>query len=277
LGKRRKKWLSEVYLLNSSNTKWIRIGELPYQYSYRVGSCYNNNITILGGGLPDELANNKSFTLDLNKSTSKWEKSSLPARSVIYPAITQKANILYTFGGLENDGKWQDANSKLAYLDIGDSEYAWRYLEPMPAAGRALASMCEKDGILYVLGGARLNNEGDLINLSEMWSFDLKQQNWKRLPDIPFAVRCSLAFPWKHWIILFVSCLTDVTGKARISDVIYIYNTVDRTWRKFGNAPYFAAVNGIFKGNNIYLIGGEDKPKSRVATCALGTIKMKTR
>ena len=270
-----KKWISESCLLNNSHTKWVKFRKLPYLYAYGAGACYNNYFVISGGNLPDKKANYKNIALDLSKTAAKWKCAPPLTDSMIYPAIAQKDNILYSFGGLSGGEKWQSTSAGLRYLNLKHRQMVWTSLKAMPAAGRALAGMCEKDEVLYVFGGACLNKASKLINLAEIWSFDLKQNKWKRLPDMPFPTRCSLAFPWKQWIILFASCLTDKAGKTKISDKIFLYNTVDKSWQKFGKMPYSAAANGIIKGNKIYLIGGEDKSKSRVATCALGIIKIK--
>ena len=272
-----KRWISGTYLLNNSHTNWVKFKRLAYYYAYGAGACYNNYLFISGGNLPDKKVNYRSTALDLSKSSAKWKNAPLLTESMIYPAITQRNNMLYSFGGLSGGEKWQSASAGLRYLNLKNRKMLWTSLKAIPAAGRALAGMCEKDGILYIFGGACLNKSGKLMNLAEAWSFDLKQNKWKRLPNMPFAMRCSLAFPWKQWIILFASCLTDKAGKTQISDKIFLYNTSGKSWRKFGKAPYSAAANGTIRGNKIYLVGGEDKARSRVATCALGIIKIKNK
>jgi N-acetylneuraminic acid mutarotase len=270
-----KLWVAESYILNADSKAWKKFKKLPWKYAYGAGGCYNGYFIISGGNTTGEKAVYDTFALNLNKAQGKWKRVGRLKEPLIYPGIIQHSSSLYAFGGLTKAEDWKSACSKLRYFNLKPPGNGWKNLEPLPAAGRALSAICLNGKKLYVQGGARLSKTGQLVNLTENWCFDLENKKWERLPDIPVPVRASLALTWKKWIILFACCFTDSDGKVKITDKIYLYDTEKKTWSRYGRAPFSAAVNGIIHNNKMYLTGGEDKAKSRTASCALGMIKIK--
>ena len=134
-------------------------GDTPQTYnSMSVARSYlayaadkSGNVYAFGGldanGNP--LASCERFNPDNNNSA--WAATAkLPAACYNFPAVFNRTNYIYTFGGLTNTATGTETAAVLRYSVNGNS---WTNLAPMPIAVAGSVATLGPDGKIYVVGG----------------------------------------------------------------------------------------------------------------------------
>lgn len=261
-----KYWHNRILRLNPDETGWSECSKLPVPLGYAAGCYHEDKIILSGGNTTGGKANLQTYVLKNDDIT--WGLSAILKSQLLYAAVANDSNSMFALGGLLQKDKWDSVTNRLLIMDLKHPEQGWKEGKPLPGEARALSAMCAHHGKLYLFGGANRN----IVNLSECWTLDLQTNNWTRLPDMPAATRYSLALPWEKWIIIIANCMTDQDNQAITTNRIFFFNTETKQWYSGGVTPYTAVADGIIHENRIYLIGGEDKGKSRVSTCRSGVI-----
>jgi hypothetical protein len=102
------------------------------------------------GGLDDTgtpLASGEKYDQDHNT----WSPiASMPALRYNFPAVFDKTNLIYVFGGYSETSSGQEITAALRY---SVSKNTWTNLAPMPVAVAGSAAALGADGKFYVVGG----------------------------------------------------------------------------------------------------------------------------
>ncbi len=159
-------------------------------------------------------------------------------------------------------------------MNLSPKRPEWRKLEPLPGAGRILATAGSYDGSFYVFGGAALHPglAGKPVRewLRDAWRYT-PGKGWKRLADLP---RVAVAAPSPAPVVngkLFVIGGDDGsqvnappnqhTGFRH--DVLAYDPKMDR-WESMGNAPFaHVTTTAVLWKQRIVIPSGEVKPGIR--------------
>ena len=255
-----------VLRLDVDGRDWIEESKLPLPLGYMVGCRHDGKLIFAGGTTVGDQDNPRTY---IRTNDGRWTVVRMTGSPPFGAAAATDGHRLFAVGGLLRSNDWKSVTNQLLILDLDHPEHGWQTGPPLPGEGRALAALCVHRERLYLFGGA----DGNIENRSECWTMELASGVWTRLPDLPVAVRYALALPWKNRIILIANCLTGKDHQTVTSNRIFIFDPDTRQWSPGGLTPYTAAADGAICGNRIYLIGGEDKGQSRVATCAVGVLE----
>jgi hypothetical protein len=118
-----------------------------------LGSAPDRNGNAYAFGGLDDNGNPLASAEKLNPTATKpvWTYiASLPQARLNFPAVFNRTNYIYIFGGLTNPAAGSEISSVLRYSVSGNS---WTSLAPLPVAVAGSAATLGPDGNIYVVGG----------------------------------------------------------------------------------------------------------------------------
>jgi hypothetical protein len=118
-----------------------------------LGSAPDRNGNAYAFGGLDANGNPLASTerLNLNANTPAWSYiASLPGPRYNFPAVFNRTNYIYIFGGLTDPATGTEIASVLRYSVSGNT---WSNMAPMPVAVAGSAATLGPDGKIYVAGG----------------------------------------------------------------------------------------------------------------------------
>lgn len=179
-----KKWHQPIFVLESLQSDWKKVGELPIPLGYGVSITHQNKLIIIGGS-HEKGHTNQVFSLEyLNGAMQIDSLPSLPmplANSV--GALV--GDIIYVAGGLVNDTDKQTTSIFIS-LDLKNLDKGWQILEPYPGKSRMLSVAAVYKDQFFLFSGTSLEN-GQREYLVDAYSYD-SNNGWNRLPDLPYPV-----------------------------------------------------------------------------------------
>ncbi|MEH6758459.1 MAG: hypothetical protein V7676_13255 [Parasphingorhabdus sp.] len=150
---------------------------------------------------------------------------------------------LYSFNGLKSGKNWQDT-SNAAFACVISSEKC-EEIAPVPVSeGRLASAAVTVAGKIYLFGGYTVAENGDEVSTPELFVFDPKTQDYKRLTDMPTPVDDMVVLPYRGRYIYLVSGWHD---EANVG-LVQLYDTQFDIWSmatEFPGKPVFGHAGGL--------------------------------
>ena len=137
------------------------------------------------GGLDD--SNNPLASAErYNSGNNTWSAiASLPAARYDFPAVFNRTNYIYIFGGITDPVSGTEIASVLRYSVSGNS---WSNLAAMPVAVAGSAATLGPDGKIYVVGGTSGGVATDLVQV-----YNPAANSWTLSTPLPEALNLAAA------------------------------------------------------------------------------------
>ena len=160
---------------------------------------------------------------------------------------------LYSFNGLTEGKTWQDTSHAAFACTI--AKQLCETIDAVPVArGRLASSAITVAGKIYLFGGYTVAENGDEVSTPEVFSFNPKNAEYKRVADMPTPVDDMVALPYKNRYIYLVS---GWHNEGNVS-LVQLYDTQFDTWSeatKFPGKPVFGHAGGIANSSMIITDG----------------------
>ena len=157
---------------------------------------------------------------------------------------------LYSFNGLKSGKTWEDTSNAAFACII--SIKACEEITPVPVSeGRLASAAVTVAGKVYIFGGYTVAENGDEDSTPEVFAFDPKSNDYKRLADMPTPVDDMVVLPYRERYIYLVSGWHDEGNVA----LVQLYDTQFDTWSmatEFPGKPVFGHAGGL--ANNSMII-----------------------
>lgn len=159
---------------------------------------------------------------------------------------------VFTFLGLDSTKVWSGVTNVAYRWDVGDE--SWREIPPVPGPGRLASTAQVVDGLIYVIGGYTVAEDGAERSLPDVAIYDPVSDSWSRGADIPVPTDDAVAGVLDGERIVLVSGWHD-TGNIR--DVQIYHPTTDR-WSAgtpIPGAPVFGHTGAVVADRVVYVDG----------------------
>lgn len=170
-----KEFYSDIYSLDISdttNSKWIKVGKLPYSAAYGVTAPITEGILCIGGQNNNSPLANVSL-VKINSVTHKikvQELSPLPA-PLFNAGVTIIDNKIYVVGG--------SGNKSIYKLDMKSLEKGWEIIDTNLKEEREQPVVFSQRGELYIAGGYN-----EIQAFTDILKFDFTTNQWNYFDEI---------------------------------------------------------------------------------------------
>lgn len=159
---------------------------------------------------------------------------------------------VFTFLGLDSTKVWSGVTNVAYRWDVGDD--AWREIPPVPGPGRLAATAQTVDGLIYVIGGYTVAEDGSERSLPDVAIYDPAADSWSRGADIPVPTDDAVSGVLGGDRIVLVSGWHD-TGNIRD---VQIYHPETDSWAAgtpIPGAPVFGHTGAVVDSRLVYVDG----------------------
>jgi len=164
---------------------------------------------------------------ELDLKTKQWSQLSQGPRLQGLALVAYK-NSLYRLGGftaLNAPGDDHDLWSQRSFARFDLKTKQWTVLPDLPEGRSSFDAVVSSNGILYVVGGWKMQGEDDPVWHQTAWTFNLRARTgqWTAIADFPYRRRAVSIAPTKHGILV-VGGMQD-TGETTPRTVFYDHRT----------------------------------------------------
>ncbi|MEM7414092.1 MAG: kelch repeat-containing protein [Gemmatimonadota bacterium] len=159
---------------------------------------------------------------------------------------------VFTFLGIDSTKVWSGVTNVAYRWDVGSD--SWRAIDPVPGPGRLAPTVQVLDGLIYVIGGYTVAEDGSEQSLPDVAIYDPRTDEWSRGADIPVPTDDAVSGIWRAQDIVLVS---GWHNDGNIADVQLYDPSTDR-WRAstpIPGAPVFGHT-GTVVGDYIAYVDG---------------------
>ncbi|MCD6361138.1 MAG: hypothetical protein J7M38_09755 [Armatimonadetes bacterium] len=265
-----KLWLRDVWTCRPDADAWHRAGELPEPVGGAVGVAAGNALYVLGGG-DGATASRHCYRLRLQgDELSLYRLPDLPEPRV-YAAGARVGRWLCVVGGCLDPHALDTATDTLFALNLSRPEDGWRTLTPLPGRARVIHAAAGDLYSLYVFGGCFMDDAGKVRNLADAWLYDMSEDIWERLPDLPAANRGLTALSaGRHGILLFggyTATVEEAAGRGDdfgFSAEVLRYSPDRPGYERAGMLPRaVVCATPVRCGDELAVLGGEPAMRQR--------------
>ena len=243
---------NSVEIFDYHQRLWSLLKRVPEKRWGASSFVYNNHVTV-AGGTEDFGVRPLDNMIQMNvhqipDPSINWSDlaAKLPAKMYAHSSVVYKDS-LFLFGGYNKD---KDLTSDCIYEIQLKPPYTVKLVAKMPEP-RAYHSTVLCDDNILIIGGTTTGNNKD--NLSSVLSYDIKKNECRQLPALPYAVSEMATVKWAENVVIIGGA--DKDGKAL--DNVIIYNT------KTGNSHMLppmlhkrAGCMAVVIQNTIVVLGG---------------------
>ncbi|OUS69068.1 galactose oxidase [Pseudoalteromonas sp. A601] len=202
------------------------------------------------------------------------------ANNAVAKVIVNEQAYFLSFMGLGAKKDHHSVHNRVWALKLGDKQ--WLAKSPVPSSlqpkGRLASTAVGLGEYAYVFGGYTVNSDHTEISSPDVYRYDLKNDRYTQLANIPVPVDDSVALSYQQRYIYLVSGWHN-DGNVNL---VQVYDIQTDTWQQaspFLGEPVFGQAAAI-SGNTIVVCDGvktqanADKRRSfaSVAQCLKGTI-----
>ncbi|MDN3380469.1 MULTISPECIES: kelch repeat-containing protein [unclassified Pseudoalteromonas] len=202
------------------------------------------------------------------------------ANNAVAKVIVNEQAYFLSFMGLGANKDHRSVHNKVWALKLGDKQ--WQEKSPVPSSlqpkGRLASTAVGLGEYAYVFGGYTVNSDHTEISSPDVYRYDLKNDRYTQLANMPVPVDDSVALSYQQRYIYLVSGWHN-DGNVNL---VQVYDIQTDTWQQaspFLGEPVFGQAAAI-SGNTIVICDGvktqanADKRRSfaAVAQCLKGTI-----
>jgi N-acetylneuraminic acid mutarotase len=175
---------------------------------------------------------------------------------------------VFTFLGLDSTRVWSGVTNVAYRWDVGDD--AWRTIPPVPGPGRLASTAQVVDGLIYVIGGYTVAEDGGERSLPDVAIYDPETDSWGRGADIPVPTDDAVSGVLGGDRIVLVSGWHD-TGNIRD---VQIYHPASDRWSSgtpIPGAPVFGHTGAVVGDYVVYADGAalvDGRPRFQIETAS---------
>jgi len=241
----RKHWTEQVQSLDLRTNTWQNDIPLPSPRSDAASVAVQDDIYIFGGGFGPQV---RSDALVLrNANWNALRAADLPEPR-LYPAAIACGDFIYLLGGMSRYGDYGTTANTFWRWQLGSK--GWETLPSLPGPRRINPAMTKLNGALYVLGGATPGHHG-VENLCDTYKYDLAQNEWTRMPDLPVANRSWCAVSIGQRALLLAGYTNHLARE------VYLYDP-EHNLQSVSLLPHgLADIKFCLIGNTVVGAGGE--------------------
>ena len=211
---------NSVEIFNYPQRFWSLLKPMPEKCHKASSFLYNNHVTLAGGYCDVHSVDNmiQMNTLPVPDLTTNWSDfaAKLPARMCAHSSVVYKDSLFVT-GGYNAD---QDVFSDCIHEVELKPPYIVKLLSKMPEPrGRHSTVLC--DDSVFIVGGRKTWSNKDI--LSSVLSYDIKNNECRQLPELPYPVSGMAAVKWGENAVIIGGL--DKDGKALNKVIIYNMKT----------------------------------------------------
>ncbi len=159
---------------------------------------------------------------------------------------------VFTFLGIDSTKVWSGATNVAYRWELGSD--AWREIESVPGPGRLAATAQVVDGLIYVVGGYTVAEDGSERSVPDVNVLDPVTESWSRAADIPVPSDDAVSGVWRGNRIVLVSGWHD-TGNIRD---VQLYDPDTNIWHEASSIegpPVFGHTGSVVGDALIYADG----------------------
>jgi hypothetical protein len=245
---------SLTYTLSSG--EWRRDeAPLPRPFSFGAGAALTEGIVLLGGDDGTQTRDD-GFGMD----GARFDALRLPW-PLAYAGSARMEHRIFILGGTRDTRVLSRMQADLLRLDLRSGESAVVSRHP---AGPLIHPACVVVGSdLYAFGGATWHaGRGELANLRAAMRYSPVRDEWQSLESLPQALRAAAVVALDDRHVLLVGGFSDrgITVDCLIYDV-----AADRFRRGPALPRPLMLAGAVRHGQEVFVLGGEDAPRSRSA------------
>lgn len=296
---------------------WLKpkTNQLLQKIAYGASTTIPQGVICVGGETEKEPGSTRVFMMswDINKQdVVLTDLPSLPI-PVANACMSSIGQVIYLIGG-ESEGK---PSAKCFTLNMADKKARWKVFAALPAAMSHSVAVTQSNGkypCIYVIGGRSSTALGISALHGYTFCYDPLYNKWIKLGNVGdgkhitnMSAATAIA-SGMHEILLIGGDKGDVfhqieTYNALIAKAgteeekqqlqqqkltllnnhrgfskdVYLFNTLNYTWKKVGELPFYGQVTttAVKWDNEIFIPGGEIKPGIRSAAISMGKLKTK--
>jgi len=257
---------------------WRMGPDLPAERAYAFSAVIGERMYVMGGAGQDGQAVADGWVLQRGAGGEyEWRPGPALPVAANWMAGGVIGSVLYCTGGAPAD--LSTAYNAVYALDTADPRAAWRELPAMPGPPTTILAATTCDGDLYVFGGYRVDRDpGE--NVDDAWCFDVSEERWERIRDLPFAGRALSALALDDRRILIFGPYVQSAREAAIhgqehghSAAVLLYDTAEDRYYHLEPMPH--SVVQIFfalRDRTLFGAGGEWLFKVRSPFLFIGEI-----
>ena len=244
---------NSVEIFNVPQKLWSLLNPMPQYCESASSFVYDNHVT-LAGGIYGGLSVNNMIRMSIHPvpdHSIKWSDfaAKLPALMRSHSSVVYKDSLFVTGGYNADQNVYSD------YIDEVELKppYTVKLLSKMPEP-RACHSAVMCDDNILIVGGTKTGRYKD--NLSSVLSYDIKNNECQRLPELPYPVSEMATVKWGENVVIIGG--VDKDGKALNKVVIYNVKT--------GNSHMLPPMlhkrygcTAVVTENTIVVLGGADE------------------
>jgi N-acetylneuraminic acid mutarotase len=256
-----KRWLDTVHFFDPQEKKWTSGPSLDSSIAYAVGGQQSSGMSFAGGstgthGFTEQGHLLHEKTLTLAKGIPKEQAAVLAAGGILDGKFlfVGGTNDASNVAGFHRQAVTLDTHSKIESLP----DYPGK---PFGIAGSAVS---QKE--CFIFGGATWDSSAQtVVNTDAAYAFSLAEKKWRKLRNLPYAVRGLCAVTLNAGQIYLAGGYKD--EKGGFTNEAFIYNVEKDNYSPAVPLPYRGMVGLVYWEGYLYCLGGEDLPKSRTDAC----------
>ncbi|WP_295720045.1 galactose oxidase [Mucilaginibacter sp.] len=296
---------------------WLKpkTNHLLQKTAYGASTTIADGVVCAGGETEEAPESSTVFmmTWDLKKQDIVFTNlPSLPV-SVANACMSSIGRVIYLIGG-ESGGK---PSAKCFTLNLADKNPKWKALAALPVAMSHSVAVTQSNGkypCVYVIGGRSSTASGISALHGYTFCYDPLYNKWIRLGNVSdgklltnisaaTAVACgahnilliggdkgTIFHQIETYNSLIAKATTDeekqqlqdqklalLNNHPGFSKDVYQFNTVNYSWEKVGDLPFYGQVTttAVKWNNEIFIPGGEIKPGIRTTAISMGKFNSK--
>ena len=244
---------NSVEIFNYPQRLWSLLKPMPKKRESASSFVYNNHVTLAGGYCGGNCVDNmiQMNTHPVPDLTTKWSDfaAKLPATMHAHSNVVYKDSLFVT-GGYNAD--------QYVYFDCIHEvklkpPYTVKRLSKMPEPrGHHSTVLC--DNSVFIVGGTKTGYSKD--NLSSVLCYDIKNNECRQLPKLPYPVSLMAAVKWGENVVIIGGLDKD----DKVLNKVIIYNM------KTGNSRMLPLMlhkrygcTAVVIENTIVVLGGKDE------------------
>ncbi len=259
-----KRWLKDVQIYDPQSNRWSAGPALPTSLSYGACTVTAHGMEIFGGSDGESSQNHR---LRLDDNLAAWMSAGVVPFHALFSQAAAVGRDVYLFGGSADPVDLTRSSGAVMMSNVkGD----WTPVSVMPHGPVLIGSSAAIGGDVYLFGGC-LMQSGKVMNSDDACCFHTGTRKWTQLRALPHAMRASAAIALDDGNILIAGGYSDDDG---FTAETLIYNVSENSYRPAAPLPSPVAGVAIVKiDDRIFLIGGEDRMKSRTDRVLIGKVK----
>jgi N-acetylneuraminic acid mutarotase len=268
-----KHWLDKVWVYDPNANEWSAGPSLPHPVAYAACACDGAHLYFAGGG-DGKSARNEVYALGADLKIKEIGRLPHP---IAFPGGAWANEKLYVLGGIPGIDDWTKTTSGLLVADLRLGKISTLASLAELGHGFGIPAVAAAGGKIFAFTGAWLPfSTAEVSNIAEAFSYDLAKGQWHSIRPYPKPVR-GLAAVALDECRIYLAGGYGSDDEGFLSEGLIYHADTDR-YTPAQPIPFSNCTTIVRCGDWIYLLGGEDKKRHRVAqgfrirTEALGSV-----